>query len=65
MRGAKQLDGKKVRLLFSCTTKAGTRYDVGTVGTFVKRGTVRCGFETDDGRSLDVSHRSLLDFEII
>jgi hypothetical protein len=65
MKGAKQLDGKRVRLLVPITTKSGEKFDVGTLGTFCKEGVVRCSFEADDGRTVLVSHRSLLDFEIV
>jgi len=65
MKGAKQLDGKRVRLLVPITTKGGEKFDVGTLGTFCKEGVVRCSFEADDGRTVLVSHRSPLDFEIV
>lgn len=64
MRGAKDLDGKRVRILADCTTKCGSKFKAGEEGTFTKSGVVRCIFETDDGRRVNVGMWSVSDFEI-
>jgi hypothetical protein len=64
MRGAKALDGKRVRILFDAKTKV-AEFTKGDVGTFTKCGVVRCTFETDDGRRLDVGKMQSSDFEVI
>lgn len=64
MRGAKELDGKRVRILRDADTNR-SRFKHGDEGTFKKLGTVRCLFETDDGRKLDASHMDRKDFEFV
>ena len=65
MRGAKKLDGKRVRILVDATTKGGTFFRRGDEGIFTRRGVVRCAFETDDGRTIQVGDWSPADFEVV
>lgn len=50
MKGAKALDGRRVRLTRDITTKGGTRFAAGEIVTFKRAGVVRCALEADDGR---------------
>jgi hypothetical protein len=65
VRGAKALDGKRVRILFGCTTRGGDVFTKGEEGTFRKLGTVRCEFRTDDGRRLSADHMRAEDFRVV
>jgi hypothetical protein len=65
MRGVKELDGKRVRILRSAETKGGTRFAAGEEGTFHRRGAVACEFVTDDDRTIRVGHWNRCDFAIV
>lgn len=54
MRGAKAIDGRRVRLLVEVTARSGTSIQAGEVVTFHKLGVVRCMIEADDGRCIYV-----------
>lgn len=64
MRGAKDLDRKRVRLLIDATTKGGVTFKRGDTGTFRKVGVVRCTFTRDDGEALAVGHFKREDFAL-
>lgn len=65
MKGAKALDGKRVRIMVRCETKGGAVFEPGEEGTFYKRGVVECSFKTDDGREIRVGHFSRKSFVLV
>jgi hypothetical protein len=65
VRGAKKLDGKRVRILVDAQNMAGHKFKAGEEGAFTKCGVVACVFETDDGRRIMVGSWSPDDFEIV
>lgn len=65
MRGAKRLDGKRVRLTRTVSLRDGSVWPCDTEGVFRKLGVVRCVFERDGGGRLTASHMDARDFEVI
>ena len=65
MRGAKELDRKRVRLLAGATTRGGVRFEKGDEGVFRKVGVVDCTFTRGDGELMRVGGFLRSDFAIV
>jgi hypothetical protein len=65
MRGAKALDGKRVRLLRGCFRADGTEFRRGDLGTLEKLGVVHCIFRREsDGATIAVGKWKPESFEL-